>query len=277
MFDKQDGESRKALVEEIMWIFGFGGIGGALVWIWEMWQQSEPFELSQLLHLPMYVGFGAGAAAVFILLIANSDRSDRMRIVALALLAGFAWKPIWTGSEHLLMGQPEKRSLIDGSVTKDPSSSTYESLPEGVSEQFPYESLPEEISEQSIARFLQTITRFIEDAGEMTENEFQEISELLVGETEEVRGEHSRFRFRLDRQGRLVIHIDAPEMDLVGTLYRYDNGALEAIEIDDDSGALYNPKFDIESVEEGDYMLALRPFEEDDPYHGSVSILVSRH
>lgn len=276
MPDKKDDESRKALVEETAWIFGFGGIGGALVWIWEIWQKSEQFEFSQLLHLPMYVGFGAGAAAVFILLVANSDRSDRMRIVALALLAGFAWKPIWTGSQNL-MGQPEKRSLIDSPVTKGPPSSTHESLPEGVREQSSYEDLAEETSGQFVARLIQAFARFIEDAGEMTENEFRGISELLIGETERVLDGHSRFRFRLDHQGRLVIHIEAPEMDLVGTLYRYDNGALEVIEIDDDSGDWYNPKFDIGVVEEGDYMLALRPFEEGDLYRGPVNIRVSRH
>ena len=36
MVDKKDSESRKALVDEIAWIFGFGGIGGALLWIWEV-------------------------------------------------------------------------------------------------------------------------------------------------------------------------------------------------------------------------------------------------
>ena len=274
MVDKKDDESRKALVEEIAWIFGFGGVGGALVWIWEIWRPDQSFSLSQLLHLPMYVGFGAGAAAVFILLIANSDRSDRIRIVALALLAGFAWKPIWTGSQHL-MGQSEKRSLIDSPVTKGPSSSTYEPLLEGVSEQPPYESLPEGFSQQSVDRFLQAIARFVDDAGEMTEREFGGISELPIGETEEVLDGRSRFRFRLEHQGQLVISIKSEEMDLVGTLYRYGNGALEVIEIDDDSGISYNPKFDIGFVEGGDYMLALRPFEEGDIYRGLVSITVS--
>ena len=31
MADRWNSESRKTVVEEIAWIFGFGGIGGALV------------------------------------------------------------------------------------------------------------------------------------------------------------------------------------------------------------------------------------------------------
>ena len=108
MIDKKDSEPRKTLVDEIAWIFGFGGIGGALVWIWEVWRQSAAWEVQQLFLLPMYIAFGAGAAAVFILLIANSDRSDRIRVVALALLSGFVWKPIWTSSQSMFMGQYER-------------------------------------------------------------------------------------------------------------------------------------------------------------------------
>ena len=74
-----------------------------------------------------------------------------------------------------------------------------------------------------------------------------------------------------------MIRIVAPEKDLVGTLYRYGNGALEVIEIDDNSGAELNPKFDIDSVRGGNYVLALQPFEEDDPYSGPVEISVGRH
>ena len=83
------------------------------MWIWEIWREIVIWSFDKLVQLPMYMAFGAGAAAVFILLIADSDRSNKLRIVALALLSGFAWKPIWTSS-HGLMDTPYAKSLIDG-------------------------------------------------------------------------------------------------------------------------------------------------------------------
>ena len=240
-----------------MWIFGFGGIGGALVWvweIWEMWQESEPFELSQLLHLPMYVGFGAGAAAVFILLIANSDRSDRMRVVALALLAGFAWKPIWTGSQNLLREPPEKKSEINNPANEAPYLPTDELLVES----------PQEGSSQSDYRFV--------NERAMEESEFQGITELYVGDIQQVLADE--FRFSVS-EGPLVIRTHASHIDLVGTLYQYNNGALKYLAIDDDSGSSFNPKIELE-VEGGEYLFALKPYDEDALYGGPISILVSR-
>ena len=252
MTDKKDNESRKALVEEIAWIFGFGGIGGALVWIWEIWQGTVVWELQQLLYLAMYIGFGAGAAAVFILLIANSDRSDRMRIVALALLSGFVWKPIWNSSQHYLVGQEEKKSPIDSPADEVDSSGIDESSVESLYEGF----------NQFIGRFI--------DERIMQETDFRKIPKLSVGEVQEVQGDE--FRFAIG-EGRLVISTQAENADLVGTLYQYNSGELKYLAIDDDSGILFNPKIDLQ-VESGEYLLTLKSFEEDALYDGPVNILV---
>ncbi len=183
-----------------------------------------------------------------------SDRSDRMRVVALALLSGFVWKPIWSSSQSMLMGQ-EKKSPIDSPAHEAPSSPTDEPLAES-----PYEAL------------IQFIDRFI-DERTMEESEFQRIVELPVGNIQEVRDDE--LRFTID-EGPLVIRTQAQGVDLVGTLYQYGDGALEFIEIDDDSGTSFNPKFDIGRVEGGDYLLTLKPFEEDALYDGPVSVLVSQ-
>ena len=113
MVEKKQAEHGRVHWEEIVWISASGGIGGALMWIWEIWREIVIWSFDKLVQLPMYMAFGAGAAAVFILLIADSDRSNKLRIVALALLSGFAWKPIWTSS-HGLMDTPHAKSLIDG-------------------------------------------------------------------------------------------------------------------------------------------------------------------
>ena len=254
MLDKKDDESRKTLMEEISLIFGFGGIGGALVWIWEIWRQDGAWELHQLLHLVMYIGFGAGAAAVFILLIANSDRSDRMRIVALALPSGFVWQPIWTSAQYYLAAQRETKSPIDSPADEAAFSRIEEPSIDSLHEGF----------DQFIGRFV--------NERMMNETNFRKITELPVGEVQQVLGDE--FRFAIG-EGPVVIRTQAPNADLVGTLYQYNSGALEFLAIDDDSGSSLNPKIELE-VESGEYLLTLKPFDEDALYGGPIRILVSR-
>ena len=207
----------------------------------------------------MYIGFGAGAAAVFILLVANSDRSDQTRIVALALLSGFVWKPIWTSSQVMLMGQEEKKSPIDS-----PANEVNPSTPD----ESPVASLSQ--------AFHQFIERFINER-EMDQNEFEETVELTVGEPQEFNDQRS-FRFAIDTAGPFVVHAQARRVDadLVGTLYRYKDGELEFVDIDDDSGSWFNPRLNLDHVDSGDYLLELKPYQEDVLYGGPVRVLVSR-
>ena len=163
MVDKEQVEHGRVHWEELVWIAASGGVGGALVWVWEIWREIVSWSFVKLALIPMYIAFGAGSAAVFILLIANSERSDRVRIVALALLAGFVWKPIWTSSGDMFGLPQEKESkidysrdqaeirLVDGSTQQTYAQSLTRSLaePQGGLVEVPMDE-PQEVAAESL-------------------------------------------------------------------------------------------------------------------------------
>ena len=111
----------------------------------------------------------------------------------------------------------------------------------------------------------------------MGRNEFEETVELPVGELQEFNDQRN-FRFAIDTAGPLVVHAQAGrvDVDLVGTLYQYKDGELEFVGIDDDSGSWFNPRLNLDHVDSGDYLLKLKPYQEDVLYGGPVRVLVSR-
>ena len=258
MVDKDHAEHGRVHWQEMALIFASGGIGGVLLWLWELWRGLVEWSLGQLAHLPMYIAFGAGAAAVFILLIADSKRSDKARVVALALLAGFAWKPIWTSSQTAFtIPNVQEKWSIDGPLGEIASSTE-----EGRSGDSPADG------------YLRFITRFLE---EPQAAETEDVAELSLGAPEEIDGQS--FQFRVDDEGPLVVDIEAlyPWYDLVATLYRKDSdGEWQFVEIDDDSGDRFNPRFDLDRAEVASYLVVLRTFRPNGPYRGKTKVTVSQ-
>lgn len=56
---------------------------------------------------------GVGAAPLFVFLIANTDRRDRIRLWSLALLAGIFWGPVFKGAESLVGSHFDQRAAGD--------------------------------------------------------------------------------------------------------------------------------------------------------------------
>jgi hypothetical protein len=89
-----------------------GAVGGLLTWLFGLW-------LGHSSHVHTYVdpvlssALGAGAAAVFVFLIANTDREDRPRLLTLGLLAGFFWEPVWEGGRALIDRQIESNQVAE--------------------------------------------------------------------------------------------------------------------------------------------------------------------
>lgn len=257
MVDKDQVEHGKVHWQEMVWISTSGGVGGLLIWLWEIWRGTVDWSFAKLAHLPMYVAFGAGAAAVFILLIANSDRSDRARVVALALLAGFAWKPIWTSSQTMLTIQdtPAQKWSPDGPLGEgDP-------VEDGGSGDSPAQAYTELVS-----RLL----------GEPLAAEIEDAADLHLGERREIEGQS--FRFDVDDEGPLIVEIEAtdPDVDLVATLYQDSDGELQAVDIDDDSGDGFNPRIDLDQAATGSYVVVLRTFQSSGHHRGTTNVMASQ-
>ncbi len=88
-------------MKELGKVAALGSFGGLLVWLSGMW-------IGRSVHLNVWadpivsIVLGGGASVVFVFLIANTDRTDRVRLLALALLSGFFWEPVWEASRALV-------------------------------------------------------------------------------------------------------------------------------------------------------------------------------
>ena len=93
----------------------FGAIGGILAWAIVLWRDQPP-HLGVFLDAPVSLVLGAGASVVFVFLISNTDRTDRGRLIALALVAGVFWEPVWEASKALIdreNEQSQQQSAVD--------------------------------------------------------------------------------------------------------------------------------------------------------------------
>jgi hypothetical protein len=72
----------------------FGALGGFSGVILNLWLGNEARN-SLLIDLLVATLLGASASILFVYLLANTDRRDVPRLVALSLLGGFAWQPVW--------------------------------------------------------------------------------------------------------------------------------------------------------------------------------------
>jgi len=88
-----------------------GFVGGFLARLFEIWLGETP-HTTLLVDLVIQIILGAGAAIIFVFLVADASRSDRTRVYALALVGGFFWQPAWQAGGALV---EEKQSAIAAS------------------------------------------------------------------------------------------------------------------------------------------------------------------
>lgn len=74
---------------------------------------------SPSLQIPMQAALGAVSAIVFLSLLSNTDRSDMPRLVAIALLAGIFWKPVFDLGEVYIQKRQEDGKVATINATKD--------------------------------------------------------------------------------------------------------------------------------------------------------------
>lgn len=88
---------------------GVGAIGGAMVWVFGQTLEHGTAETAWN-FLPLSIFLGFGASIIFVFLVANTDRKDIVRLLALALLSGFFWKPVWLAGEQIIDKTYEERA-----------------------------------------------------------------------------------------------------------------------------------------------------------------------
>ena len=107
---------------------GFGAFGGFLNQLWILINPTESSPTLDLyLSIPAFLALGSGASLVFVFLIANADRTDRIRLVALSVLSGFSFSYVLPTAQELLRGgemstvspSPTEQKLVDQQVTED--------------------------------------------------------------------------------------------------------------------------------------------------------------
>jgi hypothetical protein len=98
-------------------IFGFGAIGGIAAWFYGHHDGSvltfSQAGLGDLLSFFAYLLFGGMASMVFVIIMANTDRTDRVRLVALSLLAGFVWQPVLSAGRTFVNTQAQVTAADD--------------------------------------------------------------------------------------------------------------------------------------------------------------------
>jgi hypothetical protein len=101
-----------------------GFVGGFLAWLFQMWLGEDP-HTSLFLDLVISITLGAGAAIIFVYLVADASHSERTRVYALALLAGFFWQPAWEAGGALI---EEKQSSNAANQASDALREAQETL-----------------------------------------------------------------------------------------------------------------------------------------------------
>lgn len=106
-------------LSEAKFIAYMGALGGIIGWIFGLVTGNRPFipgangALSAGWHLaatvPAWVMLGAAAALIFTVLVANTDRTDRARVIAISVLSGMFWMPVLNGASELIKKHQDER------------------------------------------------------------------------------------------------------------------------------------------------------------------------
>jgi hypothetical protein len=101
----------------------FGAVGGALglaaaLVLGEEKLLSSEGEKSWFLLVCAYCALGAGAALVAVFALAGTDAKEVLRCCAVALLAGFFWRPVFDAGKGYLLVQEERQQEAEAAKTK---------------------------------------------------------------------------------------------------------------------------------------------------------------
>jgi len=290
---------------DLVWVCIFGALGGFLFWIFCMLHGGE-FCTKNLIGagiwfaLPLSVLLGAGSGAVFVFLIASTDRTDKARLLTLAFLSGISWEPVLIYSGIALNAEDvqEENTRLTDEVKKvqlrleemqkqvNELTSSQPSLKE-VDNQTEEGMASNETSQEEPIEF---ITNLIELTTNLTEalvfphankeysllelpTSFEELEPLQLGE-QKSSSSNQWYRLSINDEQKVTIEITAENADddLIARLYRYDESEiLEPVDFDDDSGKKNNPKLEV-NLPGGEYLLNVAHFvEEDRPLNFSVA------
>ena len=108
----QRPHATRVSTSEAKFILYAGALGGIIGWVFGLVTGNPPRipgadgTLSAGWHLaatlPVWVMLGAAAALIFTILVANTDRTDRARVIAISMLSGMFWMPVLSGSSELI-------------------------------------------------------------------------------------------------------------------------------------------------------------------------------
>ncbi len=88
-----------------------GGGGGLLGWVYAQ-TVGQPVALVWWQAIPAGVLLGAGASFAGVYLLANTDVRDAKRCLALAMICGFAWKPVYEAGTALVRETTARQDLV---------------------------------------------------------------------------------------------------------------------------------------------------------------------
>ena len=283
-------DASKRTLTDFIYIVVPGAIGGLLAWLFYILRGPGPL-LCRASIVPCEVVYfflcilaSAGTALAFIVLISHTDRTDRIRVVALAFVAGFAWEPLLDqavrniGARNLQQRDGIASTLVKGleqaSNIAEPVASvddkqrliratndTVQELDEAAAtaERInapEYQQALQQLEGYFTERYLDVPTPQSLDSDEIpsqlptldTETLFQFTASYGVRET--------LVSVHAESEGRYRIEFDS-DADLVASLYD-DRG--EYIAADDDSGDGLNPLLD-RSLDGGTYTLRISQFD----------------
>jgi len=102
----------------------FGAVGGALGLAAALVLGEEKFIASEekqswFLLVCAYCSLGAGAALVAVFALAGTDAKEVLRCCAVALLAGFFWRPVFDAGKGYLLVQEERQQETEAAKTME--------------------------------------------------------------------------------------------------------------------------------------------------------------
>lgn len=88
-----------------------GAVGGAFSWACNALWLGHEAHVSVWIDPLVSSGLGAGAGVIYVFLLANTDRGDGPRLLALALLAGFFWEPVLQAGSALIEREQDQERV----------------------------------------------------------------------------------------------------------------------------------------------------------------------
>ena len=249
----------------------FGAFGGLLFWIWQTLRRGE--EVETWTHLVKYVFLGAGSSVLLVFLIFNTDREDRSRFYATAVMGG------------LMFGVVIHGLIVGISQLLDPARELYrETLEKPRNESYPIEYSYKGDIRTGGPTWLEQIEGLAGRAGDgqrdMQTAKGLEVIDVGKGWVEVHSQEGER---RVDRLvqvfERIELEIEVKPQDrfqdLTAWLFVVEGGLLRFIGSSDDA-ADFDPIIQ-RTLEPGQYMLRILPFSNEDlrPFRVRIRIVLS--